>query len=343
MISLLLAGLFTFVELNCENLFDTRHDSLKNDTEWLPEGANRWTPARYWKKVNAIVQEILACGVLGSPDDGNGKASGTVRLPDLVALCEVENDSVLVDLTRKSLLRHAGYKYVMTESPDVRGIDVALLYSPFTFQLVNHHSIRVKPLPGMRPTRDILYASGRVVGGDTLHVFVVHAPSRSGGEKLTEPYRMHVVECLMSAVDSLRSLSPDADVIVAGDFNDYARNKSIRYVESCELTEVSRNVKGKNGAKATYRFQGRWDSLDHIFVSPTMAVRLSECFIYDGVFLLEDDETYGGVKPRRNYLGPRYQRGFSDHLPLIARFILKRSECLRCKDVSSRAFHSYVR
>jgi hypothetical protein len=44
----------------------------------------------------------------------------------------------MFDLTRRSLLRQAGYEYVMTDSPDRRGIDVALVYSPFTFRLINH-------------------------------------------------------------------------------------------------------------------------------------------------------------------------------------------------------------
>ena len=113
----LLVSLFTLVQLNCENLFDCRHDSLKDDHEFLPEAYRRWTPSRYWKKLNRIGQEIVACG-------GEGKQW---RLPDLVALCEVENDSVLRDLTHRSLLRTARYEYVMTNSPDVRGIDVALL------------------------------------------------------------------------------------------------------------------------------------------------------------------------------------------------------------------------
>ena len=158
----LLVSLFTLVQLNCENLFDCRHDSLKDDYEFLPEAYRHWTPSRYWKKLNRIGQEIVACG-------GEGKQW---RLPDLVALCEVENDSVLRDLTRRSLLRTARYEYVMTNSPDVRGIDVALLYSPFTFALVKSYALRVNPLAGMRPTRDILYANGVTAGGDTLHVFV---------------------------------------------------------------------------------------------------------------------------------------------------------------------------
>ena len=150
----------------------------KQDEEFLPEGSYHWTRTRYWRKVDRVAQELAACG---GGSDGYG-------LPDLMALCEVENDSVLVDLTRKSLLRTAGYDYVMTHSPDRRGVDVALVYSPFAFSLLNSYAMRVPLIRGMRPTRDILYASGRLIGGDTLHVFVVHAPSRLGGEMASRPF-----------------------------------------------------------------------------------------------------------------------------------------------------------
>ena len=325
-ISLFLSSLLTLVSLNCENLFDCRHDSLKNDIEWTPDGDNRWTRTRYWHKLNNIGREILACGDRQPEisDEKSPKSTGKSawRLPDLVALCEVENDSVLHDLTKRSLLRNARYEYVMTDSPDPRGIDVALLYSPFTFRPIHHYAIRVEPLKDMHPTRDILYVSGQVVSGDTLHIFVVHAPSRSGGESITQPHRLQVANRLVEAVDSILQLHKEAKILVAGDFNDYAENKSIRRIEEGGLTDVSRHATGRNGAKATYRFQGEWGSLDHILASKTMADRVEECYIFDAPFLLEDDETYGGVKPRRNYLGIRYLKGFSDHLPLVARFRL---------------------
>lgn len=104
------------------------------------------------------------------------------QIPDLIALCEVENDTVMRDLTKRSLLRNANYEYIVTNSPDERGIDVALIYYPIHFQPIKHYPIRVKPCEGMRPTRDILYVSGRIITDDTLHIFVVHAPSRYGGE-----------------------------------------------------------------------------------------------------------------------------------------------------------------
>ena len=310
-LSMLLISLFTFVELNCENLFDCRHDSLKNDTEFLPDGAYHWTRTRYWQKLDRIGQTILSCGV----------KEQTWQLPDMVALCEVENDSVLHDLTRRSLLRNARYDYVMTNSPDERGIDVALMYSPYSFRLIGSHSVRVKPIKGMRPTRDILYASGVTASGDTLHVIVAHLPSRRGGEKYSRPFRMAAARQVAAVVDSIyNNVSAVAKIIVAGDFNDYSNSESIQLLCSKRMTEVSQGAKGCNGAKGTYRYQGLWGSLDHILVSRPLADILTECYVNDAEFLIERDEKYGGVKPRRNYLGPRYLNGFSDHLPLVARF-----------------------
>lgn len=310
-LSMLLISLFTFVELNCENLFDCRHDSLKNDTEFLPDGAYHWTRTRYWQKLDRIGQTILSCGV----------KEQTWQLPDMVALCEVENDSVLHDLTRRSLLRNARYDYVMTNSPDERGIDVALMYSPYSFRLIGSHSVRVNPIKGMRPTRDILYASGVTASGDTLHVIVAHLPSRRGGEKFSRPFRMAAARQVAAVVDSIyNNVSAEAKIIVAGDFNDYSNSESIQLLCSKRMIEVSKSAKGRNGAKGTYRYQGLWGSLDHILVSRPLADIATECYVNDAEFLIERDEKYGGVKPRRNYLGPRYLNGFSDHLPLIARF-----------------------
>ena len=305
-LTLILSSFLTFMELNCENLFDTRHDSLKNDLEFLPDGNYKWTPYRYWAKLNLLGQEIVA---QSNP------------IPDFVAMCEVENDSVMFDLTRRSLLRNAGYEYVMTSSPDERGIDVALLYQPASFALLHSHSIRIKPLPDTRPTRDILYASGLIITGDTLHVFVVHAPSRRGGELASRPYRLHVASQLAEAVDSVYAISRDAKIIIAGDFNDYADSPALKRLYQHHLINISHDAQGTHGAKATYRWHGEWRSLDQVLCSPSMAKAKQKCQIGDQSFLLEDDEKYGGKKPYRTFLGPRYLGGYSDHLPLLVQFV----------------------
>lgn len=323
-LSMLLLSLFTFVELNCENLFDCQHDSLKNDTEFLPGGAYHWTRTRYWQKLDRIGQTILSCGeqqVTNRLSEGGVNNGKSWQLPDMVALCEVENDSVLHDLTRRSLLRNARYEYVMTDSPDERGIDVALMYSPYSFRLIESHSVRVNPVKGMRPTRDILYASGVTASGDTLHVIVAHLPSRRGGEKYSRPFRMAAARQVAAVIDSIyNNVSVEAKIIVAGDFNDYSNSESLQLLRSKRMVEVSQGAKGRNGAEGTYRYQGQWCSLDHILASRNLADGLIECYINDAEFLIEHDEKYGGVKPHRNYIGPRYNNGFSDHLPLVARF-----------------------
>lgn len=310
MYSLLLAisSFFTFMELNCENLFDCYHDSLKNDYEYLPTGSRRWTPGKYWHKVNSIAKVVIAC----SPSFDND-----TRLPDLVALCEVENDTVMTALTKRSLLRNARYNYLITNSEDERGIDVALLYRD-TFTPICHYPLRVNREKGMHPTRDILYVNGVMNSRDTLHIFVIHAPSRLGGEMKSRPFRMAVAKRLCESTDSITAINPDANIIIAGDFNDYAGDAPLSAIEEHNLHDVSKDAKGRHGAKGTYRYKGRWGSLDHIFVSEAIRLRLHSIYINDLPFLTEEDKKYGGRKPYRTYNGFKYQRnGFSDHLPLI--------------------------
>ena len=318
---MLLVSLFTFVELNCENLFDCRHDSLKQDTEFLPDGMYHWTRTKYWRKLNRIGQTIISCGENERVSATEAVASANDwMLPDMVALCEVENDSVMRDLTQRSLLRGARYEYVMTDSPDERGIDVALMYSPFSFRLIRSHSVSVKPIKNMRPTRDILYASGVVMSGDTLHVIVAHLPSRRGGERYSRPFRNAVAQQVVAVVDSIYNVSAEAKIILAGDFNDYSGSESMRMICGRGMVDISEHAQGRNGARGTYRYQGEWGSLDHIVVSPLLKEKAVDCYVNDAAFLIERDDKYGGVKPRRNYLGPRYLDGFSDHLPLVAKF-----------------------
>ena len=307
-LSLLLSGFLTFVELNCENLFDYRHDEGKDDTEYLPEATRHWTKTRYWHKLDNIAQELLSCS-----DEG---------IPDMIALCEVENDSVLHDLTKRSLLRNAGYEYLMTSSPDVRGIDVALLYSPFSFAPIKSYAIRVNPIEGMRPTRDILYVCGETVSGDTLHVFVVHLPSRFGGDRYSRPFRQTAVDRLCQSIDSIHAVSPDARLLIAGDFNDGSDSDLLQKLCQHGLHNLTKEARGANGVRGSYRYRGEWESIDHILASPYIYNKVETAVIHAPLFLLEEEHTYGGYRPRRTYNGMRYQPGYSDHLPLLVRFRL---------------------
>ena len=305
-LTLLLSGFLTFVELNCENLFDYHHDEGKDDTEYLPEATRHWTKKRYWQKLNNIAHELLSCS-----DD---------RIPDMIALCEVENDSVLHDLTSRSLLRNAGYEYLMTNSPDLRGIDVALLYSPYTFAPIRSYSIRVTPVEQMRPTRDILYACGQTVSGDTLHVFVVHFPSRFGGEKYSRPFRQAAADLLCQFVDSIQAVTSEPKILIAGDFNDGDESLVIKQIEQHDILNLTKEASAPKDVQGTYRYKGQWESIDHILGSPSISNKVCAAFIHAPQFLLEEEKRYGGYRPRRTYNGPRYQPGYSDHLPLVVRF-----------------------
>lgn len=312
-IQLLLVSLFTFVELNCENLFDFRHDNLKQDMEFTPDGERRWTENKYWNKLNNTAQSLISCGTDGYD----------WHLPDLIALCEVENDSVMHDLTKRSLLRNANYEYIMTSSPDVRGIDVALMYYPGSFAPIRHYPLRVMPMKGMRPTRDILYVSGRIITGDTLHIFVIHLPSRYGGERHTRPHRKLVAERLCEAIDSLQAICHEPKIIIAGDFNEGTDGQTSLMLKGKNLEDISIRATGNNGAKGTYKYKGKWESIDHIIVSQNIALKIYDCKVNDSKFMLEKDDKYGGVQPFRTYRAWKYRNAYSDHLPLVARFKLR--------------------
>lgn len=303
---------FRVMEYNVENLFDCDHDTLKNDLEFSPEGAYKWTKSKYWKKLNAVARGI----VLASTENN------VMHLPDLIGLCEVENDSVLHSLTKRSLLRGAGYEYVMTQSLDERGIDVALMYQPVAFRLVSHYPLRIDSVPGMRRTRDILYVKGETMAG-MLHAFVVHAPSRRGGERETRPFRMAAIKRLTESVDSINMIEPDARILVMGDFNAYTNDKSLEMLAHLGLEDVSSApyLTEDNSIKGTYRYQGEWGSLDHVFLSKSLLKAYESSFIGHHPELVEPDEKYGGVKPRRFFRGPISRDGYSDHLPIVVDFV----------------------
>lgn len=289
---------------NAENLFDTKDDKDKSDEEFLPESVRHWTFKRYKDKLDKLARVIVH--------------SSTEQLPDLVGLCEVENDSCMTGLVRHSLLKEGGYRYVMTHSPDERGIDVALMYQRASFKLIETNSIRVPHEEmGERPTRDILHVTGKIVSGDTIDVFVVHKPSRAGIGQ-SRDYRNKVSLLLAENIVLLTGKRSFPHVIVMGDFNDYPEDESLTMLYPYDLHNLT---KGKR--PGTYKYKGSWGIFDQILVSGSLlskdsSVRTSrdKCHILTHPFLLEEDEQYGGEKPFRTYNGMKYQGGYSDHLPV---------------------------
>ncbi|ADV44967.1 Endonuclease/exonuclease/phosphatase [Bacteroides helcogenes P 36-108] len=320
---------FRVMSYNVENLFDCKHDSLKNDYEFLPDAVRHWNYAKYRKKLDNIARVIVA--------------AGEWTPPALVAMCEIENDSVMRDLTQYSVLRESGYRYVMTQSSDERGIDVALLYQRNCFKLLSSQSLLVaKPQNDSRPTRDILHVCGLLLNKDTLDVFAVHFPSRSGGAKESEIYRITAAKRLKAAADSLYRIRQHAQILILGDFNDYPTDKSIRQILQAEVpppasgTLHPRKLYHLLANKAicqkdfgSYKYRGEWGLLDHIIVSgnlldPNYPLYTSEAKadVFQRPFLLTEDKKYGGKQPFRTYYGMKYQAGYSDHLPVWTEFRL---------------------
>ena len=310
---------FRVMFYNVENLFDTRHDSLKNDYEFLPDSPRGWTYSRYQDKLNKIAKVIVA--------------ASAENVPDLVGLCEVENDRCLTDLVKYSPLREAGYRYVMTNSPDKRGIDVALLYQRATFKLLGKQAISIpRGIVKLPPTRDILHVTGEVLSGDTLDVFVCHMPSRAGGEEISLPYRRFTSQILRQAADSVMAIRKHPNVLIMGDFNDYPKDEAIYKVLKAKKPKLFVKARklynlmdGRKGG--TYRYRGMWGILDQLIVSgyllaghDGMRTRYKKAQILKYPFFLEEDDRYGGEVPFRTYWGKRYHGGYSDHLPVCVDF-----------------------
>ena len=310
MIHILFLTILTFVQFNCENLFDCSHDNGKNDMEFTPDGKRHWNRSRYWNKIRNITQELTGC-------------CGNDTLPDLITLCEVENDSVMTDLTRRSSLSRLGYRYIMTSSRDQRGIDVALIYNTMSFRPINHRSITPDDGDDSHPLRDILYVSGCLASGDTLHIIVVHAPSKFGGEKKSLPRRMTVMMKTVELVDSIRHTASNARIIISGDFNDTADSQPMTYLEDHGLLNITRQATGNNGAQGSYKYKGKWESIDHILISDSLRANIISTQIHATPYLIYKDKQYGGWKPRRSFNGYRYDpEGYSDHLPVVMKIRL---------------------
>ena len=180
----------------------------------------------------------------------------------------------------------------------------------------------------------MLYVSGRVVSGDTLDVFVCHLPSRVGGAKKTDPYRLWVARRIRQAADSVMAERQNPRLIIMGDFNDYPDGKSLQEglrvsalsekPQLCALYNLMDNQQG-----GTYRYKGEWGVLDQMVVNgallqPDARTRTSQekVSILRFPFLLEEDNVYGGDTPFRTYKGMKYQGGISDHLPIYVDFNL---------------------
>ena len=301
---------FKIMFYNVENLFDTIDDpKVVGDEEFTPNGTKRWTYHRYIDKLHKIWKTIAATG-------------GKYFLPDVVCFSEVENAHVLTDLINKTPLKYADYAFFHRESLSYRGIDVAILYKLSSLKIIDTLAIRID-FKSDYHSRDILYLKCvSKIFGDTLHIFVNHWPSKYGGAIETERYRELAALTLKHSVDSVLLHCKNAEIVCGGDFNNGIEDGKINsYLNASSIFANFENSKLFNltsklcGKKFSYKYQGRGEILDQIFVSKKLVN--ADVDIMDFDFLLEKDTKFSGYKPKRTYLGMKYHGGFSDHLPAV--------------------------
>ncbi|MFN3916780.1 MAG: endonuclease/exonuclease/phosphatase family protein [Flavobacteriales bacterium] len=311
---------FDIVFYNVENLFDTIQDLSKNDNDFLPNTKKKWNTERYQKKIHDLARVI---------HEINPK-----KHPIIVGLCEIENKNVVHDLIKSGELAKSDYEIIHRDSPDERGIDVALIYKTSVFKPIHQSFINIYLPQGPRTaTRDIVYVKG-VILQDTIHVFFNHWPSRSGGQEQSEPNRIFAATQLKIRVDSLFKINPQSKIIIMGDMNDYPDNKSvyeilrakeISHSGSPELINLTYSLHKKG--KGTYFYKGEWGVLDNVIVSSGLlkskkGLKAKEAKIFSSEWMLYTNKK-GEKSPNRTYGGNEYYGGVSDHLPIVLKLTYK--------------------
>lgn len=302
---------------NLENFFDYKDEGKgEADKEFSSFGSRHWSKKKFYRKCRAVAKSILWIG----------EQSG--RLPDLIGLAEIENRFVLKKLINETVLRKLDYEIVHYDSPDPRGIDVALLYRKASLFLIESKPCSVKEAnedtgkaPRLLRTRDILLARFQMLNPEadlpeSLSVLVNHHPSKFGGGA-SEWKRAAALERLRGLKDSLY-FSGERLIIAAGDFNDTPENPLFK-----KLTEnrdswdglINMAEKLAEAKEGTIKFDGKWELIDMFFVSKYL--ENSEMTILALPFLLAKDKAHAGTKPLRTFAGPRYIGGVSDHFPIL--------------------------
>ncbi len=313
---------------NVENLFDTENDSLTFDDDRTPQGKDNWTQVRYRRKVSNISKVLSEIG-----------ADVTQTSPDIIGLCEVENQGVVEDLVNHPNLADKDYGIVHFDSPDQRGIDVALLYkkSAFIPNTFKSHRLLLFNEDGFRTySRDQLVVGG-FMDEEEFHFIVNHWPSRSGGEAKSNPNRIVAAKLNKQIIDSLTKLNSNAKIISMGDFNDDPTNASFKQVlktkgKEKDLTEkdlfnpMEKLFKKGLGSLA---YRDKWNLFDQLYMTRNLVGNNmnNHSFWKAGVFnppyLSDDTGPYKGY-PLRTYAGGSYVGGYSDHFPVYI-YLIKSS------------------
>ena len=314
----------TIAFYNVENLFDTVDDPATKDEDFTPGGLLKWDEKRLDKKLEDITRAINGI------DETNG--------PDIIGFAEVENRAVMERLVGDYLPRDL-YKVVHEDSPDGRGIDVALIYRPGKMKVRRQKLHPIDLGSRERPTRSVMEVEFER-GGEPFTVLVNHWPSRSGGERESRWKRERAANVVSAVVDSLSEADPIRDIVLIGDFNDEPYDASIADILAAGPFDPRDDVRdgpprlynlaweiAKADTFGTYLYRDSWDVLDQIIVSPQLldgkrlTLKDQVQTIYAPSFLRDDHPSQPMLPPRRTYIRRTlYIGGTSDHFPVFARF-----------------------
>ena len=299
---------------NLENLFDTiPNNPLGRDIEFTPEGANQWDGKKYWSKIKNLSYVISKMTTPYTPDG-----------PAVIGCSEIENITVLQDLVKADAIKQWDLQVIHHDSPDLRGVDVGLLYNPKLFKPIRttNHTLDIG-----YPTRDQMCVVGLLGGNHRTAIIVNHWPSRRGGEKESSPNREAAAALTRHICDSLYNVDPNMGIIIMGDLNDDPSNKSV-----AKVLGAVKNIKDcKEGGYfnpfwkmldkgiGSYMYRGGWDLFDQIIVNYNLVKGLNgleykNCKVWNDQYLLQQDGQYKGY-PLRTFSGGKWLNGFSDHLP----------------------------
>lgn len=325
----------TVMFYNFENFFDTINQS-NFDEEWLPKGVKNWTSKKYQQKLHNLSKVLFEVGNSDNPHNS----------PTLIGGAEIENRGVLEDLIKEPLLKDKDYGIIHFDSPDKRGIDVALLYQKNHFKPTSYKNIPLLIYKTKKQkknqetiikdslnvfnqkrvyTRDILLVTG-LLDGEEINVLVNHWPSRSGGQKKSSPYREAAGILNKKIIDSLHIINPNAKVILMGDLNDSPDNKSIksgleakRFKEEVPPNGIYNPFEElSHNGEATIFYRDAGDIFDQIMVSKSLILNSFSSFqywksgIFNKSFLVQQSGQFKGYPKRTTPT----EVGFSDHFPV---------------------------
>ncbi len=311
---------------NVENLFDSINDPAKFD-EASPIMALKYNRGHvYKKKVQNMSKVIAEIGAVRSKNP-----------PIIIGLAEIENRQVLEDLANDPALKNYDYGIAHFNSPDIRGIDVALLYQKafFVAQHISKHTLKIYDDSNSKRiyTRDQLLVSGKL-DGEMIHVIVNHWPSRRGGVVKSQPKRLAAARLNKRIIDSLQAINPYAKIFSMGDFNDNPTNGSLTNILKAKRNKADVSLKGiYNPMAALFRkglgtnaFRDSWSLFDQILITKPLlendysSFRFYKAGIFNPTYLTTKKGRYKGY-PFRSFANSEFTNGYSDHFPVYVHII----------------------